>query len=30
MVKYIPDRGDIVWLEFGPQKGREIQKTDLL
>jgi len=27
MVGYIPDRGDIVWLEFAPQKGREIQKT---
>lgn len=26
MVKYVPDRGDIVWLEFDPQKGREIQK----
>ncbi len=27
MVTYIPKRGDIVWLEFDPQKGREIQKT---
>lgn len=27
MVVYIPDRGDIVWLEFDPQKGKEIQKT---
>lgn len=27
MVKYIPEQGDIVWLEFDPQKGREIQKT---
>lgn len=27
MVKYIPQRGDIVWLEFDPQKGNEIQKT---
>ena len=27
MVKYIPERGDIVWLEFEPQKGREINKT---
>jgi mRNA interferase MazF len=27
MVKYVPRRGDIVWLEFDPQKGREIQKT---
>ena len=24
---YIPDRQDIVWLNFDPQKGREIQKT---
>lgn len=25
MVKkeYVPDRGDIVWLQFNPQKGRE-------
>ncbi len=27
MVKYIPDRGDIVWLNFEPQKGNEITKT---
>jgi mRNA interferase MazF len=27
MVTYIPDRGDIVWLEFEPQKGKAIQKT---
>ena len=27
MVKYIPERGDIVWLNFEPQKGREIQKV---
>jgi mRNA interferase MazF len=27
MVKYKPQRGDIVWLEFDPQKGKEIQKT---
>ena len=27
MVTYTPQRGDIVWLEFDPQKGREIQKT---
>ncbi|MBS0654378.1 MAG: endoribonuclease MazF [Verrucomicrobia bacterium] len=26
MVEYIPKRGDIVWLEFDPQKGKEIQK----
>jgi len=23
MVKYIPQRGDIVWLDFNPQKGHE-------
>lgn len=27
MVKYIPASGDIVWLEFDPQAGKEIQKT---
>lgn len=27
MVNYIPDRGDIVWLNFDPQKGSEIMKT---
>jgi mRNA interferase MazF len=27
MVEYVPKRGDIVWLEFDPQKGKEIQKT---
>ena len=27
MVKYTPKEGDIVWLEFDPQKGKEIQKT---
>ena len=27
MVKYTPEPGDIVWLEFDPQKGKEIQKT---
>lgn len=28
MVKtYIPKRADIVWLDFEPQKGKEIQKT---
>jgi mRNA interferase MazF len=27
MVKYVPKRGDIIWLEFDPQKGKEIQKT---
>jgi mRNA interferase MazF len=27
MVKYVPDQGDIVWLDFEPQKGNEIKKT---
>lgn len=27
MVKYIPEYGDVVWLEFEPQQGKEIQKT---
>lgn len=27
MVAYTPKRGDIVWLEFNPQRGKEIQKT---
>jgi len=27
MVKYTPVCGDIVWIEFDPQKGKEIQKT---
>lgn len=27
MVKYVPKSGDIVWLEFDPQAGKEIQKT---
>lgn len=27
MVEYIPDRGDVVWLEFDPQKGKELKKT---
>jgi mRNA interferase MazF len=27
MVKYSPKLGDIVWMEFDPQKGKEIQKT---
>ena len=25
--KFIPNRGDIVWLNFDPQFGREIKKT---
>ena len=27
MVKYVPDQGDIVWLDFEPQKGNEIKKA---
>jgi mRNA interferase MazF len=27
MVKYTPHRGDIVWLNFDPQQGKEITKT---
>ncbi|WP_121543262.1 type II toxin-antitoxin system PemK/MazF family toxin [Candidatus Rickettsia colombianensi] len=27
MVNYIPEKGNIVWLDFEPQKGKEIQKT---
>ncbi len=27
MVTYTPKRGDIVWMEFNPQRGKEIQKT---
>ncbi len=27
MVTYIPDRGDIVWLSFDPQVGKEMKKT---
>jgi mRNA interferase MazF len=27
MIRYAPKEGDIVWLEFDPQKGKEIQKT---
>ncbi len=26
MVEYIPDRGDLVWLEFAPQTGKEPKK----
>ena len=26
MVRYIPEKGDIVWMDFDPQKGREISK----
>ena len=24
---FVPERGDVVWLNFEPQKGKEIQKT---
>lgn len=27
MVKYTPQSGDVVWMEFDPQAGKEIQKT---
>lgn len=27
MVNYIPQRGDIVWLNFEPRTGNEISKT---
>ena len=27
MVRFTPSTGDIVWMEFDPQKGKEIQKT---
>jgi mRNA interferase MazF len=27
VVTFIPERGDVVWLNFEPQKGKEIQKT---
>jgi mRNA interferase MazF len=27
MVNYIPEKGDVVWLDFEPQKGKEIQNT---
>ena len=26
MARYIPDRNDIIWLDFEPTKGREIGK----
>ena len=26
MSEYIPDAGDVVWIDFDPQKGNEIQK----
>lgn len=27
MVRFTPSAGDIIWLEFDPQMGKEIQKT---
>ena len=24
---YVPDRGDVIWLDFDPTKGTEIQKA---
>jgi len=27
MVDYVPDSGDLVWIDFEPQVGREITKT---
>jgi mRNA interferase MazF len=26
MVEYVPDRNDIIWLDFDPTKGKEIGK----
>ena len=26
MVKYVPERGDLIWINFDPQSGREIKK----
>lgn len=26
MVNYVPERSDVVWLNFDPQQGKEIQK----
>ena len=26
MSEYIPDTGDVIWIDFDPQKGNEIQK----
>ncbi len=26
MLKYIPQKGDIIWINFDPQSGKEIQK----
>ncbi len=26
MAEYIPDRGDVIWLDFEPTKGKEIGK----
>lgn len=27
MVDYVPSRGEIIWIDFNPQKGKEIKKT---
>ena len=27
MVNYIPDKQDLIWLNFDPQSGKEIKKT---
>ncbi len=27
MARYIPDRGDVLWVKFDPQAGAEIMKT---
>ncbi len=26
MAEYVPDRGDVIWLDFEPTKGKEIGK----
>lgn len=26
MVAYVPDQGDVVWIDFEPQRGHEIKK----
>ena len=26
VARYVPDRGDVIWLDFEPTKGREIGK----
>ena len=27
MVKYVPSRGDVIWIDSTPQKGKEITKA---